>query len=76
MLIIGCDYHPSAQQIALEDTDTGEVSERRLCHREQAVHPYWMRRQGHDCGPWRKLGSHAGEAGNPDGVQVCSKSPM
>jgi|tagenome__1003787_1003787.scaffolds.fasta_scaffold20986322_2 hypothetical protein len=32
MLIIGCDYHPGFQQIALVDTDTGELSERRLLH--------------------------------------------
>ncbi len=36
MLIIGCDYHPSFQQIALVDTDTGELQERRLEHREEA----------------------------------------
>jgi transposase len=36
MLIIGCDYHPSFQQIAFVDTDTGELRERRLEHREEA----------------------------------------
>jgi len=36
MLIIGCDYHPSFQQIAFVDTDTGELLERRLEHREEA----------------------------------------
>ena len=36
MLIIGCDYHPGFQQIAFVDTDTGELSERRLEHREPA----------------------------------------
>lgn len=36
MLIIGCDYHPSFQQIAVVDTETGELSERRLRHREEA----------------------------------------
>ena len=40
MLIIGCDYHPSAQQIALVDTDTGELRERRLGHREEAEQFY------------------------------------
>ena len=25
MLIIGCDYHPSFQQIAFVDTETGEL---------------------------------------------------
>ncbi len=36
MLIIGCDYHPSFQQIAFVDTDTGEFQERRLEHPEEA----------------------------------------
>jgi transposase len=36
MLIIGCDYHPSFQQIAFVDTDTGKLQERRLEHREEA----------------------------------------
>ena len=36
MIIIGCDYHPSFQQIAFVDTDTGEFQERQLQHREKA----------------------------------------
>ena len=36
MLIIGCDYHPGFQQIAFVDTDSGELQERRLEHREEA----------------------------------------
>ena len=36
MRIIGCDYHPGFQQIAFVDTDTGELQERRLQHREEA----------------------------------------
>jgi transposase len=36
MLIIGCDYHPAFQQIAFVDTETGELQERRLKHREEA----------------------------------------
>jgi len=46
MLIIGCDYHPSVQQIAFVDTDTGELSERRLGHREQAEQFYRDLKQG------------------------------
>ena len=99
MLIIGCDYHPSFQQIAFVNTDTGELSERRLAHREQAAqflpgteatpsrHAEWAKdRQSSDGAeagsasvldvasglrlrPMPKLGSHAGEPGNPDGVQ-------
>src|SRR5882762_5114583 len=36
MIIIGVDYHPGFQQIAFVDTDTGELRERRLGHREEA----------------------------------------
>jgi hypothetical protein len=36
MIIIGCDYHPGFQQIAFVDSETGEVNERRLEHREEA----------------------------------------
>jgi transposase len=36
MMIIGCDYHPAFQQIAFVDTETGELQERRLQHREEA----------------------------------------
>jgi hypothetical protein len=36
MIIVGCDYHPGFQQIAFVDTDTGELQERRLEHREAA----------------------------------------
>ncbi len=32
MLIVGCDYHPSFQQIAWVETDSGEVGERALLH--------------------------------------------
>jgi transposase len=32
MIIIGADYHPSVQQIAWIDTETGECGERRLLH--------------------------------------------
>ena len=40
MLIIGCDYHPSMQQIAFVDTETGECGERRLAHQEEAERFY------------------------------------
>jgi len=36
MIIIGCDYHPGFQQVAFVDTETGELQERRLQHREEA----------------------------------------
>ena len=36
MKIIGCDYHPSFQQIAMLDRSTGELSGRRLSHPAEA----------------------------------------
>ncbi len=36
MWIIGVDYRPGFQQIAFVDTETGELQERRLQHREEA----------------------------------------
>ena len=32
MMIIGCDFHPSWQQVAWVDTETGECGERKLGH--------------------------------------------
>jgi transposase len=32
MIIIGCDFHPSWQQIAWVDTESGEIQERKLIH--------------------------------------------
>ena len=47
MMIIGCDYHPGFQQIAFVDSETGEVNERRLEHREEAEKFYRdLRAQG------------------------------
>ena len=36
MIIIGVDFHPEFQQIAMVDTDTGELEERRLHHPSEA----------------------------------------
>jgi len=36
MIIIGVDFHPEFQQIAWVDTDSGELEERQLRHREEA----------------------------------------
>jgi transposase len=40
MIIIGVDFHPEFQQIALVDTDTGEFQEKRLAHRDEAENFY------------------------------------
>lgn len=47
MLIIGADYHPSFQQIAFLDTETGECGERKLMHKLQAESFY--RELKNDC---------------------------
>jgi hypothetical protein len=36
MIIIGVDFHPEFQQIALVDTETGEFQEKQLAHPEDA----------------------------------------
>jgi transposase len=41
MVIIGVDYHPSAQYIAFADTDTGEHGERRLNHRDGEAEKFY-----------------------------------
>ena len=41
MLIIGCDYHPSVQQIAWVDTETGETGERRLKHSDREAEGFY-----------------------------------
>ena len=40
MLIIGCDFHPGFQQVAIFDNRTGEMKEKRLQHREEAEQFY------------------------------------
>ena len=40
MLIIGCDFHPGFQQVAIFDNRTGEIKERRLPHRAEAEQFY------------------------------------
>ena len=41
MLIIGCNYHPSSQQIAFVDTETGECNERRLNHSDGEAEKFY-----------------------------------
>jgi transposase len=49
MLIIGCDFHPSVQQIAYLDTETGEYCEQRLSHSNgEAERFYWELHQKTD----------------------------
>jgi transposase len=43
MIIIGCDFHPSWQQVAWLDTETGETGERRLVHAAGEAEPFYRR---------------------------------
>ena len=62
MIIIGVDYHPSVQQIAFFDTETGETCERRLNHSDgEAEHFY------------RDLATKTGQrAGRDRGYRTCT----
>jgi transposase len=46
MKIIGCDFHPSYQQIAMLDTETGELLEFRLEHEKGEARRFYERLQG------------------------------
>ena len=60
MIIIGCDYHPAFQQIAFVDTETGELQERRLQHREEAEKFYRdLAAQGMKVGVGMEASGHA-----------------
>src|SRR5215831_273802 len=40
MLIIGCDFHPGFQQVAIFDNQTGAYEEKQLSHRGEAEQFY------------------------------------
>jgi len=46
MKIIGCDFHPSYQQIAMVDTETGEVREGRLEHEQGEARRFYESVEG------------------------------
>ena len=41
MKIVGCDFHPSYQQVAVFDTLTGEVEERKWMHSDGAAERFY-----------------------------------
>ncbi len=46
MIIVGVDYHPSVQQVAFLDTETGETSERRLNHSDGEAERFYRDLEG------------------------------
>jgi len=85
MIIIGVDYHPEFEQIALLDTDTGEFREVRLHHPEEAESFYrglrsegvqvriGLEASGHARWLERLLGELQFELWIGDAAQICSK---
>ena len=63
MIMVGCDYHPSFQQIAWVDTETGELKEQRLARREGAEEFY---RALAATGQRMRVGGHRACAGSSD----------
>ena len=50
MKVIGCDFHTRFQVIAMLDTETGELQERRLDHQGKEVERFYGALQGSDGG--------------------------
>src|SRR5271156_6961583 len=73
MIILGVDFHPEFEQIASVDTDTGEIQEKRLAHREEAEKFYrGLAGRARKCGlDWKPAGMHAG---SNDSWPSCSLS--
>jgi transposase len=85
MIIIGVDFHPEFQQIALVDSNTGELQEKRLVHREEAEQFYCglaaagqqvrvgMEASGHARWFERLLSEHQFELWIGDAAEIQSK---
>jgi transposase len=43
MIIVGCDFHPAWQQVAIFDAATGEIEERKLSHSDGAAEGFYHR---------------------------------
>ena len=41
MKIIGCDFHPSWQQVAIFESETGELEERKLSHADGQAEQFY-----------------------------------
>jgi transposase len=46
MKIVGCDFHPSWQQIAVFDPETGEIAERKLLHGDGEADRFYRELEG------------------------------
>ena len=46
MTIVGCDFHPSWQQVSVLDTETGEISEHKLVNGDGEAERFYCRLRG------------------------------
>ena len=51
MKIVGCDLHARQESIAMVDTETGEFTEKTLCHEGNAVREFYAA-LGIECRVW------------------------
>ena len=58
MLMIGCDFHTRFQQIAMMDSQTGEIIEHRLDH--EAGGSFTARCRVPPASGWKPRGTHTG----------------
>src|SRR6516225_9524995 len=70
MLIIGCDYHPSFQQIAWVDTESGDCGEQRLVHSGGEAERYYRGLNGQGAGGDGSRGTRTLVRGVTGGVEV------
>lgn len=79
MMIVGCDFHPSYQQVAWLELESGECGEQRLSHREEAEGFYRRLRgpvrvgleaSGHSCWFERLLAELGQELWVGDAAQI------
>jgi hypothetical protein len=64
MLIIGCDFHSRFQQIAMADTETGELIERRLEHRNGEAAKFTPACKSRCEWAWRRPDTRNGSSGS------------
>ena len=73
MWIIGVDYHPSVQQIAFVNTDTGECGERRLSHSEGEAEKFYRELKAEGCSV--RVGMEATGHSATRGSALSSQAP-
>jgi transposase len=63
MLIIGVDFHSRFQQIAMVDTETGELIERRLDHSNGEAQKFYAELRKRVRVAWKQPGTRNGSSG-------------